>query len=454
MLLLTDAREALLPWRGHLRTILAGGDLIMPTKQLSIYLLVLTIAVLSGCTSISKGITQAYLEHETEDTRECWITGRSFDGLDDLFETENEAASATGEPDQLKILMVHGIGNHAPGYSRRLQDGLVEEYGFETTDETIKTIAMRHPAYPDTLGVLRVHRYMTRQSSQEMLFYELTWDSIVAKETELLSFDYSTEASVKRAPFNHTLKTLINNTVPDALMYNTKYRQPIQLSVAQAMCWILSEQWDNLPNNQEISCDINRPNYMSQLDQSKLAIISHSLGSRISLDALQASFQDVINRPRYQAVSASLRSKQIHLYMLSNQLPLLQVGQELPEVHDQGKSFCRSEGDKYDERFIEKLQIVAFSDPNDLFSYAVSPEYANRYIDSRLCPAVSNVTIHIAQVRSFLLGASEVANPLVAHSDYEIDSRVLKMLVSGFGTDHGQEEVKERCEFIESIPDY
>jgi len=42
----------------------------------------------------------------------------------------------------------------------------------------------------------------------------------------------------------------------------------------------------------------------------------------------------------------------------------------------------------------------------------------------------------------------------VAHSDYEIDSRVLKMLVSGFGREHGQEEVKERCEFIESIPDY
>jgi hypothetical protein len=109
---------------------------------------------------------------------------------------------------------------------------------------------------------------------------------------------------------------------------------------------------------------------------------------------------------------------------------------------------------QYDERFVEKLQIVAFSDPNDLFSYAVSPDYANHYIDSRLCPAVTNVTIQIAEVRSFLLGTSEVANPLVAHSDYEVDSRVLKMLVSGFGRDHGQEEVASRCEFIESIPDY
>jgi len=77
----------------------------------------------------------------------------------------------------------------------------------------------------------------------------------------------------------------------------------------------------------------------------------------------------------------------------------------------------------------------------------------NKYIDSRLCPAVSNITIQIAEVRNFLFGASEVANPLVAHSGYEIDSRVLKMLVSGFGRDHGQEEVKSRCEFIESIPD-
>jgi hypothetical protein len=140
--------------------------------------------------------------------------------------------------------------------------------------------------------------------------------------------------------------------------------------------------------------------------------------------------------------------------MLSNQLPLLQLGQELPQVHDQTRSVCTARGDKYGERFFEKLQIVAFGDPNDLFSYTVSPSYANRYIDSRLCPAVSNVTIQIAQVRSFLLGTSEVANPLVAHSDYEIDSRVLKMLVSGFGQDHGQEEVKERCEFIESISGY
>jgi len=426
----------------------------MPAKQLIIFWLLLTIAALPGCSSISKGITQAYLEHETEDTRECWITGRSFDGLDDLFKTEIETTAGTGDPDQLKILMVHGIGNHAPGYSRRLQDGLIEEYGFETADETIKTIAMRHPAYPDTLGVLTAHRYMTRQNSQEMLFYELTWDSIVEKEKELLSFDYSTEASVKRAPFNHTLKTFINNTVPDALMYNTQYRMPIQLSVAQAICWILSEKWENLPNNEERHCSADRADYLSQVEKSSFAIISHSLGSRISIDALQAAMQHVAKRSDHNQVAEVFKNKPMYIYMLSNQLPLLQMGQDLPEVHDQTQSFCTTEGDEYVNRFYEKLQIVAFSDPNDLFSYAVSPGYINRYVDSRLCPVVTNVTIQVAEVRSFLLGTTELANPSVAHSDYEIDSRILKMLVSGVGKGQAQEEVKERCEFIEAIPDY
>jgi hypothetical protein len=416
--------------------------------------LVLTIALLSGCSSISKGITQAYLEQEKEDTRECWITGRAFDGLDSLSQAENDPASDTGVSDKLKVLMVHGIGNHAPGYSRRLQDGLIEEFGFESMDETIKTISLSHPAYPDSLGALRVHRYMDLQSPREMLFYELTWDSIVDKEKQLLSFDYSTEASVKRAPFNHTLKTFINNTVPDALLYNTKYRTPIQLSVAQAICWILSEEWENLPNNQESHCSANDSSYLSQFEYGNFAIISHSLGSRISLDALQEAMQHVSKRPEYQNISDMFKSKPMYIYMLSNQLPLLQLGQDLPEVHDQVKSYCTAQGDKYDERFFEKLQLVAFSDPNDLFSYTVSPDYANHYIDSRLCSVVTNVTIQVAEVRSFLFGTSEVANPLVAHSDYEIDSRVLKMLVSGFGRDHGQEEPKSRCEFIESIPDY
>ena len=97
--------------------------------------------------------------------------------------------------------------------------------------------------------------------------------------------------------------------------------------------------------------------------------------------------------------------------------------------------------------------MVAFSDPNDLFSYAVTPGYINQHVDSRLCPVVTNVVLQVAKVTN-ILGLQEVANPETAHTGYETDSRVLKMLVSGFGKSHGHEEVKTRCEFIEAIPSY
>jgi len=408
---------------------------------------------LSGCASISKGITEAILERDNEDTRQCWITGRSFAGLDSLFQDETSEAANPLDPGKLKVLMVHGIGDHVPGYSRRLQDGLVAEFGFDNMDETVKSIDLASREYAGNLGVLRVHRYMNLNRSREMLFYELTWDPVVAGEKHLISYDNAKESSINRAPLNHTLKTFINSTVPDVLMYNTKYRTPIQLSVAQAICWVMSDKWDALPNNQKTYCDANRSDYLSQFDDSGIAIISHSMGSRISLDALQEAMAYVTKRPGYEQIIDKMKNKPIYLYMLSNQLPLLQLGQPLPEVHDQVRAICSAYGDRHDERFFEKLQVVAFSDPNDLFSYKVSPEYVNRYVDSRLCPGVTNVLVQVAPIRS-ILGAQELANPLVAHSDYEVDSRVLKMLVSGFGMSHGDDEVRERCEFIESIPDY
>jgi hypothetical protein len=424
----------------------------MIRKCLSLCCLILLPGLLSGCASFSRGITEAILDRDSEDTRQCWITGREFAGLDSLFEGEADGDADTGSPALLKVLKVHGIGLHQPGYSQPLLNGLVAELGFVSMDETIKTINLNLPLFPDGLGILRVHRYMDLESSREMLYYELTWDSIVEREIRLLDFDNSAEASARRTDFNHGLKTFLNASLPDALLYNTEYRQPIQRSVGQAICWMMTERWDSLPINGDASCDIDIGDDWSEFEASSIAIVSHSLGSRISIDALQTAVSLMSQRPNARYIFEKAQAKPIYIYLMSNQLPLLQLGQPLPEVHDQVQSYCSLEGDHYDERFFESLQIVAFSDPNDLFSYAVGPDYINRYVDSRLCPKVTNVLIEVASTKNFF--GQEIANPLVAHTGYDEDSRVLKMLVSGYGKSHGQDEVKERCEFIEAIPGY
>lgn len=422
----------------------------MHNKPLYVYGLVIALGTMSGCASFGRGVTEAIMDRQTEDTRQCWINGREFEGLDGLFESAQEASNSDATS-KLKILKVHGIGSHTPGYSQHLQNGLIEEFGIDAMDETVKTISMTHENYAGDLGTLRVHRYIDTEQAREMLFYELTWDPIVEQEKQLLNFDNTAEASAHRVPFNHTLKTFVNATVPDALMYNTRYREPIQLSIGQAICWMLNKQWAELPSDGSASCEGIEEDYWSKVDASGIAIISHSLGSRISIDALQTAVTRFADRPNYREISAKAQTTPIYLYMLSNQLPLLQVGQPLPEIHGQVESYCLAGGEHYDERFLERLQVVAFSDPNDLFSYAVSPEYINRYVDSRLCPQVTNVQLEVAKVTS-ILGLQEIANPGDAHTGYETDSRVLKMLVSGFGKTHGQAEPKERCEFIEAIP--
>lgn len=424
----------------------------MTNKYWLIIWLALLPALLSGCASFGRGVTEAIMDRQTEDTRQCWIEGREFDGLDSLFEDGEDTTDADRFA-RLKILKVHGIGNHKPGYSQRLQNGLIEEFGFTAVDETVKQIEMAHPNHDGDLGTLRVHRYIDPEREREMLFYELTWDPIVEAEKQLLSFDDTAESSAHRTAFNHTLKTFANATIPDALMYNSGYRSPIQLSIGQAICWMLSEKWENLPSDGSASCAVKQEDYLSKVDASGLAIISHSLGSRISIDALQTLVSRISERSNYREISAKAQTTPVYLYMLSNQLPLLQLGQPLPEVHDQVKSYCLAGGEHYDERFLEQLQVVAFSDPNDLFSYAVSPEYINHYVDSRLCPRVTNVLLQVAPVTS-ILGLQEIANPQAAHTEYETDSRILKMLVSGFGKTHGSAEAKERCEFLEAIPSY
>jgi hypothetical protein len=94
-------------------------------------------------------------------------------------------------------------------------------------------------------------------------------------------------------------------------------------------------------------------------------------------------------------------------------------------------------------RFFEKTQIITFSDPNDLMSYPGPDKFADKYIESRLCPSVTNVTINVVSVNS-RLGLGDVANPLSAHSGYGPDGRVEALIARGAGNPDVAPLVAER----------
>ena len=136
--------------------------------------------------------------------------------------------------------------------------------------------------------------------------------------------------------------------------------------------------------------------------------------------------------------------------MLSNQLPLLQMGQKLPEVTNAKAVYCSTGGNHYDERMLTKTSIIAFSDPNDLLSYAIPYGYAKEKIDSRFCVDITNININVANVTD-LLGFGTIANPLTAHTGYESDDRVVALIAKGIGNPNTSPLVQERCEWIRLV---
>ncbi|WP_306306168.1 hypothetical protein [Methylomonas koyamae] len=94
--------------------------------------------------------------------------------------------------------------------------------------------------------------------------------------------------------------------------------------------------------------------------------------------------------------------------------------------------------------------MIAFSDPNDLLSYAIPHDFVNKYLDSRLCINVTNININVARVYD-AFGLGKLANPMDAHIGYDTDERVVAMIAKGIANDQTAPVVNERCHWIQTI---
>jgi len=398
--------------------------------------------LLTGCASLGKGIVEGIMEkQDEEDTRLCEITGDKFTGLKPQLEVPGR---------KMKVLMVHGVGNHLPGYSTEFLEKLAKELDLTVTAKAYKNITLADPKdLGKHLGNLRINRYLDKNKTQELLFYELTWSEITAKDKEVLAYDNSGEQSFRRAEVNDLLKKFSNDTGPDPIIYLGEKRGDILTAFAQSLCWMASEGWENLPDDVHQPCPLNIP---PQSYEDSYAFVSHSLGSRITIDGLQhiASILNGEDAPHYRSVSKFMKNKDIPIFMMSNQLPMLQLGRKIPETVNQRVTYCEPDGEKYDERLVRKTNIIAFSDPNDLLSYALPHDFVQKYLDSRLCINVTNININVAKIYD-AFGLGKLANPMDAHIGYDTDDRVVALIAKGIANDKTAPIVKQRCRWTETI---
>lgn len=407
-------------------------------------ILALSISVLlTGCSSIGRGIVEAVMEkQDTVDSRICEITGEKFNGIKPQLEVQDR---------KMKVLMVHGVGNHLPGYSTQFLEKLAKELDLTVTAKSYKNITLADPRDPAKhLGNLRINRYLNKDKNQEMLFYELTWSEITAKDKEILAYDNSGEQSFRRAEVNDLLKKFSNDTGPDPIIYLGEKREDILTAFAQSICWMISGDWNSLPDDVHQVCESKN---VTPFYNDSYAFVSHSLGSRITIDGLQR-IASMLGKGEtasyYTALANVMKNKEVPIYMMSNQLPMLQLGRTLPEVRNQADAYCQKDGEKYADRMLAKTNVIAFSDPNDLLSYAIPHDFVNKYLDSRLCINVTNININVAKVYD-AFGLGRLANPTDAHVGYDTDDRVIALIAKGVANDRTAAIVNERCRWIETI---
>ena len=201
----------------------------------------------------------------------------------------------------------------------------------------------------------------------------------------------------------------------------------------------MSKDWNDIPSDGTNYCTFNENPESYLLNE--YVIITHSLGSQISIDGLE----DLAAKTAEYTQKYN-KKIQITIYMFANQLPAIAIASDRPAITGQKEKYCSPKGEFYSQRFADNTEIVAFSDPNDLLSYSIPDKFENKYIDSRLCPDVSNVLVNVAPISNIF--GNENANPLAAHSNYKDDTRVIKLIINGVNNKTPQEKPKEGCYIV------
>lgn len=406
-------------------------------------ILIIMLFALSACASFGRGIAEAILDksEKTEDTRKCQIKGQDIQGLEQFFNNKKKA----------KIMMIHGVGTHNSGYSARIRNNLAQSLDLDILSRKPKNIVLLNPTDGKTvIGNLQVTRMQNEQKTKDLIFYELTWSQNTNKDKQIIAYDYSGEYSYQRSPFNQTMKKFLDDVLPDPMAYVSKEGTLIKNAAKQSICWMLSYSWDDLPDDAKRVCSVSSYKQIENLNDENIAFITHSLGSRILMDSMTNIVNDISkaeenNNPEAKRIVQQLKNKDITVFMLANQLPILQIGQTMPKVHNQIKQYCSPRGKFYNQRIFKNFNIIAFSDPNDLLSYDIQQSFVDKYIDSRLCPHVTNVNINIAsEISAFGIA---VVNPLTAHTEYDNDNRVINIITHGYNEKTNTKEMNRSCSF-------
>jgi hypothetical protein len=316
------------------------------------------------------------------------------------------AIAAANGARPVDVLLVHGMCTQDAGWAER------------SIDRIAGAVAAHAPAEAAVAagnGIQLVER--TRQlGGGTVRFHALLWSALTAPLKHQLDYDNTaapTDCAADqvckpvRAILNASVKDrLLNDCLADAVIYEGASHEAIRDAMVETVSRIVAANPD--PGG-------------------TLVVVAESLGSKMLFDALSAMLAS--NETATRALGQLAARRLGLIYMAGNQLPILGLAEQslvasaMP-AQDALQRFLdlrRRQPGQRAER-LQRLAVVAFTDPNDVLSYRLLPA---RYA----APDVAVADVLVSNARTWL-GLLE--NPVAAHRGYLANPEVGVLIACGF----------------------
>lgn len=309
------------------------------------------------------------------------------------------------------VLLVHGMCTHDTGWAERQIDritGVVEDHA----------PAPASAAAPPRVEVVERTR---RLAGGTVRFHALVWSPLTAGLKHQLDVDMTDKPTdctaagacrPKRAWLNGYVKDrLLNDCLSDAVIYQGESHVAIRDAMVRTIVQVLEKDPDS---------------------EAPLVVVAESLGSKMLFDALSAMLESW--QPQTRTLGQQAARRLGLLFMAGNQLPILGLAEQRAiatqdmrvgdiRVADALQRFLdlrRRQPNRRAET-LQRLAVVAFTDPNDLLSYRLLPA---RYT----APDVAVADVLVSNDRTWL---GVIENPMTAHLDYLANPDVGIMIACG-----------------------
>jgi hypothetical protein len=367
------------------------------------------IAFALFCAAILAGCTTPYAVPVIEEG----LSGTpppSFEGVADML--------AQGDT---RVIWIHGMCDHDVTWAENRQRLLLEALDAERAADT-------SPAALAAAGAADgyIWPFEAKRNGHTLFSRFLIWSPMTRTYKDRLIYDNSDSETkpdeagafpYERASLNRSLKkTLLNRCLIDAVAYAGPNGDGIRQWVEKAVCEALGGSFDR-------KCDIPPAGVPP-----RTVLVAESLGSKLLFDALRKIWRGNSG----PAMAAQLASVQ-QVYLLANQIPLLDAADlDLDAVQKRQASSIESGlsalADAHDRArrlrisSVPDLQVIAFTDPNDLLSYRLSKEILREQRVQVVNVIVSNAPTYFGFVEM----------PDAAHCGYKWNLHVFGTLVHGY----------------------